>query len=52
MMKNLLNFLKKNKLLNEDSQEEFYLKSSDNENKDSSPFRLIIEGKIPSYINR
>jgi hypothetical protein len=43
-----LEFLKKNKLLSSESQED----SNDDEektNKGETPFRLIVEGKIPSY---
>jgi histidine triad (HIT) family protein len=45
-----IEFLKKNKLLGSDSNQEEYEDSSQSQNSNESPFRLIVEGKIPSYV--
>jgi diadenosine tetraphosphate (Ap4A) HIT family hydrolase len=44
-----IEFLKKNKLLSSESNSEDNENSS-NDSQNESPFRLIIEGKIPSYL--
>jgi histidine triad (HIT) family protein len=44
-----IDFLKKNKLLNSESERE-YSEEYPRANQGETPFRLIIEGKIPSYL--
>lgn len=45
-----IDFLKKNKLLSEGDSSHPLAEESQKENLNESPFRLIIEGKIPSYV--